>query len=118
MMTSCAPSLANLFKGRFDKNFIDNYHLKLLLWLWFIDDIFHVWTHGKDEFNQFVQSTNSVHTTIKFTCEYSKTAVECLDTRVILHPVTTELHTTLNTKLTDTKDFSPSSVQPTLRAPK
>ena len=105
MGTSCAPSLANLFMGRFEKILLENYPNKPVLWLRFIDGIFLIWTHGEEELNDFVKYVNSVHHTIKFTCNYNREAVEFLDTRVILDPTTYELFTTLYTKPTDTRDY-------------
>ena len=61
MGTSCAPSLANLFMGRFEKDLLDGYHLQPLIWLCSIDDMFIIWTHSEDEMYKFVAHTNSVH---------------------------------------------------------
>ena len=105
MGTRFAPSFANLFMGKFEKYLLKIYYLKPKLWLRFIDDIFLVWTHGEHELNKFVEHTNSVHPTIKLTCDYSSQSVNFLDTKVILDPNTKRLHTTLYTKPTDTRDF-------------
>ena len=91
--------------GRFEKLLLENYPKKPLLWLWFIDDIFLFWTHGEKELNDFVNYANSVQHTIKFTCNYSREAVEFLDTRVILHPTTNELYTTHYTNPIDMRDY-------------
>ena len=44
----------------------------------FIGDIFFIWTHGEDCFQEFISYLNSSHRTIKFTSEYSKTALNFL----------------------------------------
>ena len=63
MGTSCAPSLTNLFMGRFEKDLIDGYYLKPLICLRFIYDIFLIWTHGEDGLGtcQLSASGNQIH---------------------------------------------------------
>ena len=90
--------------GKLEKILLSDYHLKPLIWLWFIDGTFFVWTHGKEAFDRFVEYANSAHHTIKFTCNKSKSHVEFLDTRVIIDPQSNELYITLYTKTTDTRD--------------
>ena len=110
MGTACVLSLANLFIGRFEKDLLEHYDLKHLIWLQFIDII---WTHGEDELDKFVAHANSVHPTIKFTCHHSRTAVEFLDTIVIIDPLTYELYTSLYITPINTRDFLLfDSVQP------
>ena len=63
MGTGFAPSYANIFMADFEENALKNYHLKPLIWKRFIDDIFLIWTHGKDELTKFVKYLNSLHNT-------------------------------------------------------
>jgi hypothetical protein len=65
MGTRVAPSLANLFLGRFEEQLLKNVPCKPRLWRRFIDDIFMIWTHGEDKLNEFVEYTNNQHPTIK-----------------------------------------------------
>ena len=70
----------------------------------FIDDIFGVWVHGEKALLDFVAQLNSIHTTIKFTLNYSYTTVEFLDVKVTRNQdgsVTTDLHK----KSTDTSHY-------------
>ena len=54
MRTSAAPNYANIFMHRFETRALNNWPLKLLLWLRFIDDIFMIWTHGEDKLQEFI----------------------------------------------------------------
>ena len=66
-MGTAAASYANLFMDRFKPKALDNWPLKPLLWLRFIDDIFMIWTHGVDQLKEFIEYLNGIHPTIKFT---------------------------------------------------
>ena len=68
-----APNYANLFMDRFETKALEKWHLKPLLWLRFINDIFMIWTHGRDELNKFINYLNSIHPKIKFTSEINDT---------------------------------------------
>jgi len=54
MGTRKAPSYANLFMGLLEENFLNSLSLKPLVWLRFIDDIFIIWHHGKEQLNDFL----------------------------------------------------------------
>ena len=82
MGTALAPNYANMFKDRFETKTLGNWHLKLILWLRFIDDIFMIWPHGKEELDQFIHYLNHIHEKIKFTSEVSTKEVNFLDTTV------------------------------------
>ena len=60
---------------------LKSYHLKPLIWKRFIDDIFLIWTHGENELRKFVEYLNTLHDTIKFTCEQSMYEIAFLDTQ-------------------------------------
>ena len=79
--TGFAPSYANIFMARFEEDALDNYHLKPLIWKRFIDNIFTIWAHGKEELEKSVEYLN-IHKSIKFTCEHSTTEIPFLDTLV------------------------------------
>ena len=101
MGTAVAPNYANLFMDRFETKALENWPLKPLLWLRFIDDIFMIWTHGEDALTEFIEYLNGIHPTIKFTHEVSPTSINFLDTTVKLNE-NRELYTTLYEKPTDT----------------
>ena len=43
-----------------------------LVWWRYIDDIFMIWEHGEEELQNFLETLNCYHPTIKFTAEYSR----------------------------------------------
>ena len=68
--------------------------LQPLVWLRYIDDIFFIWTRGKDKLEKFLDDLNSFDNNIKFTHESSKENVTFLDLIVKLSKcrLTTDLH--------------------------
>ena len=62
---------ANLFMARFETKTLENWPLKPIIWLRFIDDIFMIWTHGENKLLEFIKYLNSIHPSIKFTHEFS-----------------------------------------------
>ena len=82
MGTALAPNYANLFMDRFETKALENWPLKQLLWIRFIDDIFCLWQHGTEQLNKFVKYLNEIHETIKFTHEVSDSHIAFLDTTV------------------------------------
>ena len=104
MGTKLAPSYANIFLGKLEKELLAGYHLKPEVWIRYIDDIFCVWTHGREEFDKFVDYLNSKHDTIKFTTECATDKINFLDTWVHIKD-DGSLYTSLFTKPTDTHDY-------------
>ena len=96
MGTVMAPSYANIFMGKLETTLLERAPLKPSVWWRYIDDVFVIWPHGEECFEQFVDLINSMHPTIKFTAEWSKTSISFLDVRVTLHDggrITTDLYT-------------------------
>ena len=93
MGTAAAPNYANLFMDRFETKALNNWPLKPLIWLRFIEDIFMIWTHGEDKSEEFITYLNGIHPTIKFTSEQSYTNISFLDTTVKIND-NRELYTT------------------------
>ena len=104
MGTKLAPSFANLFMGYFEEKYVAPYSKQPFLWKRFIDDIFIIWTYGPDELTRSVTYLNSVHETIKFTCEHSIKSVDFLDVTIQISE-TNQLNTTLFCKPTDTHNY-------------
>ena len=101
MGTKLAPNYANIFMGQLESKLIDSYHIKPLLWLRFIDDIFCVFLGNLDEAQKFIDHLNSQHPTIKFTAEISNKSVNFLDTTITV-AADGSLTTTLYRKPADT----------------
>ena len=97
MGTGAAPNYANLFMDRFGTEALENYPLKPMLWLRFIDDIFMIWTHGEDHLMNLITYLNSIHSSIKFTHEQSHQTVNSLHI-----DENRRIYTTLYEKPTDT----------------
>ena len=104
MGTRVAPTYANIFMSYFEEKHVYTYPERPLLWVRFIDDIFLIWEHGMDKLNQFINHLNSVHNTIKFSCDHSITRVNFLDTWVIKTP-DGSIQTDLYNKPTDSNNY-------------
>ena len=70
----------------------------------YIDDIFMVWTHGEDKLEDFINHINSLHSTIKFTHEFSKSHISFLDVTLLLDN-NNKISTNLFVKSTDTHQY-------------
>ena len=84
MGTWMAPSYAKLFRGRLERDFMSSHDVELRVWWSFIDDIFAIWTHGEQALQNFTESLDRYHPTIKFTADWSAEKVAFLDTWVYL----------------------------------
>ncbi len=86
------------------------YHIKPLVWLRFIDDIFSIFVCSRAEIETFVEylcsrKLPSSGQSLKFTATISDVQVDFLDTTVKIDPDTRKVYTTLYTKPTDTHDY-------------
>ena len=82
MGTRMAPSYANLFLGKFEHDALLRAPYQTYLWLWFIVDIFMIWTEGLEKLELFVDYLNNLYSTIKFTCSHSFNIIPFLDVMV------------------------------------
>ena len=105
MGTNVAPSYANIFMDRFERNALKGFYLKPFYYGTFIDNIFMIWEHGLDTLKEFINYMNSLHPTIKFTFEYSQNMVSFLDTTVCMDHHTRKVYTKLCTKPTDSHSY-------------
>ena len=102
MGTRMAPNYANLFMGELESEILENYPKKPLVWVRYIDDIFFIWTHGREELDKFLEFANNNRHGMVF--ETSDESISCeqvpfLDILVILRDG--RLHTDLYTKPTN-----------------
>ena len=81
--TKFAPPYAVLSLGKFESEALDGYPLKPWVWWRYIDDIFLIWQYGEEALDAFILSLNSIHLTLKFTKNISRTQIEFLDVMVI-----------------------------------
>ena len=84
MGTRLAPSFANLYMFHFEDKFVYPYHLQPKVWYRYIDDVFMIWDHGKDEPDKFVTHLNMCNANITFSSEISPTHLSFLDVKVKL----------------------------------
>ncbi|XP_065925150.1 uncharacterized protein [Magallana gigas] len=111
MGTKMAPSYANIFIGRLERNLLLRAPFKPLSWLWFIDDIEMKWVENRDCLNDFITFANSFHNSIKFTVDISSSKNVFLDTTSTLEYG--EIKFSLHTKPTDSHLYlKPSSCHP------
>ena len=53
--TRFAPTYASTFMDEIETNFLDTQKIKLLVWFRYIDDVFFIWTHGKEKLEEFLK---------------------------------------------------------------
>ena len=53
--TTFAPPYACIYMEEVETGFLQTQRLKPLVWLRFIDDIFFIWTHGKENLKHFMK---------------------------------------------------------------
>lgn len=102
MGTKMAPSYANLFMGFVEKDLLERCEKKPLVWFRYIDDIFFVWTHGKEAHDEFLAFCNNNPYGLIFEVtpdSVSTTSIPFLDIRAILQGG--KLQTDLYVKPTD-----------------
>ena len=108
MGTQMAPNYAIIFMHSVEEEILKNTTLKPRIWRRFIDDVFIVWTHGKETLEKFLNYINQAHETIKFTAEYSTQEVPFLDT--LVYKLNNKLATKVYHKKTDDKMFYTTAV--------
>ena len=92
-----------LFMGSLEDRLLNSYSKKPSLWLRYIDDVFLLWSHGPEVFQNFVDHCNDFHHSIKFTAETSSHEIPFLDVMVSFKDGS--LHTDLYSKPTDSHQF-------------
>ena len=106
MGTWTAPSYSNLFMGKLEQSAIKHAPFKPYVWWRFIDDIFMVWTEGKDNLQTFLHHLNSIYPTITFAHEYSNSSHQSLPFLYVQdHLDNSLIETDLHTKPTDKHQY-------------
>jgi hypothetical protein len=111
MGTKMAPSYANIYMGDLAELLLLSSLKQPLSLFRFIDDVGLKWIHSDKELDEFFEHANSIHPSIKFTNEVSKTKLYFLDTTTTVNEgnMTTDLYS----KPTDKHQYlSPSSCHP------
>jgi hypothetical protein len=111
---SCSISDATVHP--FELKLIQRYSNRIAAWHRFRDDIFMIWTGSETELKLFIEETNRMHPTLKFTFEYSTQEVNFLDITIFKGKNFLSkgiLDTKVYTKPTDTFMYlEPSSAHP------
>ena len=89
--------------GLFEDRFVYTYPLQPLVYVRYIDDIFIIWQHSREELDKFITQLNSCVNNIKFSHEISDESISFLDIKVI--KIQDHLKTTLYSKPTDAHDY-------------
>ena len=101
--TRFAPTDAFIVIDIIETNFLDTQEFKPLVWFRYIDDVFFIWTHGKEKLGEFLKDFNNYHPNIKFTHEFNKENITFLDLKVSLSG--DQLSTDLHIKSTDKHQY-------------
>ena len=62
--------------------FLKSQESKPLVWFWYIDDVFFIWTHGKEKPEKFLNEFSNYHPNIKSPNDFKKHLVSFLDLKV------------------------------------
>ena len=92
--TMSAPTYASNLMKKFESNFLKLQDLTSLLWYCYINDVFFIWTHGKEKFAPFINLLNNYNSNIKFTHDSNKEHIPILDLNMNLsgNKVSTDLY--------------------------
>ena len=82
--TNGAAMYACIFMDKVETEFLEAQTDKPFCWVRCIDDIFFIWTHGKEKLKVFLEDLNKFHPKLKFTSISSKENVTFLDLKVKL----------------------------------
>lgn len=96
-----ALNYANIFMRNLESNFLSSCPLQLMFYERYIDHKFIIRPHKEETLLRFRETFNSVHPSISFTHNTSKTELNFLDVRVVIEG--TKLVTQLYRKPTDRK---------------
>ena len=77
-----APNYANLFLAEWEEKALEKYVLKPSVYWRFLDDIFMIWEHSKEEFYNFVKILTTHHPPITVKAKLSSESMHFLDTVV------------------------------------
>lgn len=77
-----APSYANIFMAQWEEEALARCPKQPLHYFRFLDDIFGIWTHSKEDFLQFVTILNSHDPSIKLKYVFDESSMDFLDTTV------------------------------------
>ena len=78
-------SYANLLMANLERKLLERVVLKPSVRWRYIDDIFLLWPHGEKCLIEFIDKINNMHSSIKFTAEWSHRSIAFLDVSIVLN---------------------------------
>lgn len=81
-----APAYADIFMAKWEMAALAKCTLKPLHYFRYLDDIWGVWTHSKDEFDTFLETLNNHNPSIKLKATIDEWSVDFLDTTTFKGP--------------------------------
>ena len=92
------PPMPTFFMGDLEERLLFSSLKQPLSWFRFIDDVDMKWIYSDKELDEFFEHANSIHPSIKFTHEVSKTIMSFLDTTTTIQDgnMTTYLYSQKN----------------------
>ena len=85
-----APSYANIFMAHFETQALKKCYLKPSVFFRFLDDIFCVWDHGRENLGTFLEIFNSHHPAVKLTANIQEFSNDFLDVTIFKGPLLKE----------------------------
>ena len=84
---------ASTYLGSWEKQLMDQAHQLPYAYYRYVDDVWGLWTHGKEILTCFHELANAIHPRIQVTFNFSKEQLEFLDvhTSIVNNVVTTDL---------------------------
>lgn len=77
-----APTYANIYMASWERTLFAKCHLTPFLYYRYLDDIFGIWQHGREEFEHFIEMVNTHHKNITVKYSTNDNAITFLDTTV------------------------------------
>ena len=77
--TKCVPIYACVYMYEAETEFLKTQERTPLVWFRYNDDIFLIWTHGKEHPETFLQELNNFNRDFKFTYELNEKEIPFLD---------------------------------------
>ena len=69
--TKFASPYTCIFMDKFETNFLKTQKLQPFVWSRYKDDVFFIWTHGKEELQNFMKEINCFSDHIKFMLKFT-----------------------------------------------
>lgn len=82
-----APSYANLFMAQFESEAMSKCYQKPTVYWRFLDDIFMIWDHGRQNLISFLDIMNAHHPNVTLTANIQENSIDFLDVTIFKGPL-------------------------------